>query len=188
VGVVDEPSILDGSKIRVGDAVLGIASSGVHSNGFSLVRKVLFEKKGYTVESHMAELGKSLGAELLTPTKIYVKPVLDLLANTGITGLVHITGGGFPGNIPRVLPEMLAISIRKGSWEIPPIFDILSREAGLDDDEMFRTFNMGVGMVATISPSHIDTAIECLKAHNTKGWIIGNVVSRPSHGQSISIS
>ncbi len=187
VGIVNEQDILDGSGIAPGDTVLGLASSGVHSNGFSLVRKVLLEHKGYSLESEFADLGHTLGEELLTPTTIYVKPVLDLIKSVKVSGMAHITGGGFPGNIPRVLPDSCRVLIRKGSWELPPIFQMLKREAGLNDDEMFRTFNMGVGMVVVVPPDQAHKALDILKARGVESFVLGEVVPRESGDEAISI-
>ncbi|MEJ2717999.1 MAG: phosphoribosylformylglycinamidine cyclo-ligase [Deltaproteobacteria bacterium] len=188
VGIVDRPKIPDSSKMRPGDAVLALPSSGLHSNGFSLVRKVLLERKKYELEIRMDDLGKTLGEELLTPTTIYVKPVLDLLDRVTVSGIAHITGGGFPGNIPRVLPESCGVTIVKASWESPPIFDLMRREAGLDDEEMFRTFNMGVGMVVILARAETDEALNLLRNHGVRAWIIGEVNERVAGGEAITFA
>ncbi len=185
VGMVDHPDVVDGSKIKPGDAVLGIASSGLHSNGFSLVRKVLLERKRYRLETIFAELGKPLGEVLLTPTVIYVKPVLQLCRTVPVSGMAHITGGGFVGNIPRVLPSDSAVAIAKGSWPIPPIFDLIQRDASLDDFEMFRTFNMGVGFVVIVSRERTEAALENLGSNGMSAWVIGEVVPRPDTGEAV---
>lgn len=178
VGIVDSESIIDGSKVAPGDAVLGLASSGLHSNGFSLVRKVLLEKKGYDLSEHMDEFGKTLGEELLTPTKIYVKPVRELCARTTVKAMAHITGGGFIGNIPRVVPDSCSVILQKGSWHVPPIFHLLAQDANLDDEEMFRTFNMGVGLVMVVDPNEVDPAINHLRQLGIEAWVIGEVAAR----------
>lgn len=180
VGMVDKSEALDGSRVEPGQQIVGIASSGLHSNGFSLVRKVLLEKKGYTVDSRIADLDKSLGEELLTPTTIYVKPVLDLRRTVAISAMAHITGGGFIGNIPRVLPGNCAAWIKKRAWQVPRIFDVLRREANLDDEEMFSTFNMGVGMVMMVPHSDADRAVETLRANGLACGLVGEVVERPA--------
>ncbi len=185
VGMVDHPDVVDGSKIKPGDTILGVASSGLHSNGFSLVRKVFLEHKKYSLETIFADLGKPLGEELLTPTIIYVKPILKLCGAVPVSGMVHITGGGFPGNIPRVLPPQCTAAITKGSWPIPPIFGLLQRDAGLDDFEMYRTFNMGVGFVLIIGRDHVDAALENLRSSELKAWVIGEIVSRPDTGEGV---
>ncbi len=178
VGIVDRPKVIDGSVIKPSNKVIGVASSGLHSNGFSLVRKVLLEVKDYTVDTRIAEIGKPLGEELLTPTAIYVKPILDLCASVPISGMAHITGGGFVGNLPRILPSDCSVVIRNGSWDVPRIFDILRREAGLDDDEMYRTFNMGIGYVVIVPSDHAGAALDKLGGHGLKSWIIGDIRAR----------
>lgn len=185
VGMVDRPDVVDGSKIKSGDSILGIASSGLHSNGFSLVRKVLLERRRYSLEANVAELGKPLGEELLTPTAIYVKPVPQLCRSVSVSGMAHITGGGFDGNIPRILPRQSTVSITKGSWPIPPIFGLIQRDAGLDDFEMYRTFNMGVGLVVIVSPDLTEAALDNLRNSGMLAWVIGEVIPRPDTGEAI---
>ncbi len=185
VGIVDRPKVIDGSAVGLSNKVIGVASSGLHSNGFSLARKVLLEVKGYTVDTRIAEIGKPLGEELLTPTSIYVKPILDLCAHVPIGGMAHITGGGFVGNLPRILPADRAVVIRNGSWDVPRIFDILRREARLDDDDMYRTFNMGIGYVVIVSPDHVDGVLERLGRSGLKAWIIGDVVPRTDPAKAV---
>jgi phosphoribosylformylglycinamidine cyclo-ligase len=185
VGIVDHPKVVDGSKIKNGDTILGVASSGLHSNGFSLVRKVLLERKKYPLETVFADLGKPLGEELLTPTVIYVKPVLQLCSTVHVSGMAHITGGGFVGNIPRVLPMGCAAAIAKGSWPVPPIFGLIQRDAGLDDFEMYRTFNMGVGFVAIVSQDRVQAALESLRSNGMQTWVIGEIVPRPDSGEAV---
>jgi phosphoribosylformylglycinamidine cyclo-ligase len=185
VGMVDRPDAVDGSIIKAGDTILGVASSGVHSNGFSLVRKVLLERKKYSLETIFDDLGKPLGEELLTPTVIYVKPVLELCRAVPVSGMAHITGGGFVGNIPRVLPSRCTVAITKGSWPVPPIFDLIQRDAGLDDFEMYRTFNMGVGFVVIVSQDQTEAALQNLRSNGMSSWIIGEVISRPESGEPI---
>jgi len=187
VGIVDGPKAMDGSAVKPGDQVVGIASSGLHSNGFSLVRKVLLERKGYSLLSSPADLGKPLGEVLLTPTAIYVKPVLDLLDCVRISAIAHITGGGFIGNIPRVIPETCRVMIRKGAWEVPPIFHMLQREAGLEDREMFQTFNMGVGLVLILSRDQVDKSLAILQSHNVEAWGIGEIGVREETGERVTI-
>jgi phosphoribosylformylglycinamidine cyclo-ligase len=188
VGIVDRGRAIDGSAVKPGDQVIGLASSGLHSNGFSLVRKVLLEHKGYHLESHSAELGKTLAEELLTPTLIYVKPVLDLLAKTRVSGIAHITGGGFIGNIPRIVPDACTVTIRKRCWDVPRIFDIVQREAGLDDREMFETFNMGIGLVLIVPRGQADQALSRLSSARIPAWPIGEITSRPETGDAIRLT
>lgn len=175
VGIVDQPQTIDGSATRPGDVVLGVASSGLHSNGFSLVRKLFLNRLNYSMDKHIPEFGRSLGEELLTPTQIYVKPVLKLCEEIKVKGMAHITGGGFIGNIPRVLPESCAVSIRRGSWEIPPVFRVIQREAKLDDREMYLTFNMGVGLVIILAQEQADSAAAMLQEAGMRTWLIGEV-------------
>jgi phosphoribosylformylglycinamidine cyclo-ligase len=176
VGVVDRKRLIDGSKIRPGDAVVGLASSGVHSNGFSLVRKVLLTDGHYRLTDELPELGGArLGDVLLTPTRIYVRAVLDLIGRVEVKGLSHITGGGFIENIPRILPEGVNVHIRLGSWTVPPIFDLLRREGELTHDDLYRTFNMGIGMVAIVPADQAEAALAALHAAGETAWVIGTV-------------
>jgi phosphoribosylformylglycinamidine cyclo-ligase len=165
VGMVSREKIIDGKTCRKGDKVLGLASSGVHSNGFSLIRKVFSQE----------ELRGSLGRELLKPTRIYVKPLLQLFRYIKIKGLAHITGGGFFENIPRTLPQDLSVRIQTGSWRIPPIFKKIQRKGRITNREMFRTFNMGVGMVMILSPRSVDRTLHWLDEIGIKAWVIGDV-------------
>lgn len=185
VGIVDRGGAVDGSTIKPGDAVLGVASSGLHSNGYSLVRKVLLERRGYALDAMVPDLGKPLGEELITPTVIYVKPVLELCRSVRVKGMAHITGGGFVGNIPRVLPETCGVRMRTNSWEIPAIFQLIKREANLDDDDMFRTFNMGIGLVIITAPENADKAAYRLRAQGLRTWMIGDVIDRTAGGLQV---
>ncbi|UJF32687.1 phosphoribosylformylglycinamidine cyclo-ligase [Paenibacillus hexagrammi] len=175
VGIVDKKKIIDGSTIRPGDVVLGLASSGVHSNGFSLVRKLLLEDKGYSLHDHIEELGDKLGSVLLEPTKLYVKPVLGMLEEVAIKGMAHITGGGFIENIPRVLPDNVNVDIQYGSWPILPIFQLMQREGAISNNDMFRTFNMGIGMVIIVSADDAEKAIKAAEAQGEKPYRLGVV-------------
>jgi phosphoribosylformylglycinamidine cyclo-ligase len=188
VGIVDRNSAVDGSAMKPGHTVLGLASSGLHSNGFSLVRKVLLERSGYRLDATFADLSKTLGEELLTPTHIYVKPVLSLLRTVPISGMAHITGGGFIGNIPRVVPSSCTVMIRKSAWIVPPIFKMLQRDSNLDDEEMFRTFNMGIGFVITLPQPDADSALRHLQSNGVQVSIIGEVRARPSTGEPLQLS
>lgn len=175
VGIVDKKKIIDGSQIRPGDVVLGLASSGVHSNGFSLVRRLLLEEKGYRLDQHIDALGGRLGDVLLAPTKIYVKPVLAALEQVELKGLAHITGGGFLENIPRVLPEGVNVVIDEGSWPVLPIFELMQREGNISKDDMYRTFNMGIGMVVIVSEEQADAAARVFEANGEKAYRLGRV-------------
>ncbi|NOU99546.1 phosphoribosylformylglycinamidine cyclo-ligase [Paenibacillus planticolens] len=175
VGIVDKKKIIDGTTIRPGDVVLGLASSGVHSNGFSLVRRLLLEEKGYTLQGHVEELGDKLGNVLLEPTKLYVKPILAMLEDMAIKGMAHITGGGFIENIPRVLPDGVNVEIQYGSWPILPIFSLMQREGGISNNDMFRTFNMGIGMVIIVNADDAEKAIAAAEAQGEKVYRLGVV-------------
>jgi phosphoribosylformylglycinamidine cyclo-ligase len=177
VGIVDKGKIIDGSKIKVGDKVIGLASSGLHSNGYSLVRK-LFLKKGGELKSlkkKIKVLGRKLGEELLKPTKIYVKPVLKIIREFKVKGIAHITGGGFPGNIPRILPRETRAKIEEGSWKIPPIFNLVQEEGRIEKGEMFRTFNMGIGMTLIVPPKETERILRRLNRLGEKAYLIGEV-------------
>ncbi len=176
VGMVDKEKAITGKSIEAGDVVIGIASSGVHSNGFSLVRKVFFEMQQMATSEYVEELGETLGEALLRPTKIYVKPVLSLLKSIEVKGMAHITGGGFYENIPRILPSTTAAEIDLGSWKIPPIFNLIQSLADIADEEMYGTFNMGVGMMLVVKPEEAETAVNILKQQKEEAAIIGRIV------------
>lgn len=175
VGVVDKEKMIDSSKIEVGDAVIGIASSGVHSNGFSLVRKV-FNVNKETLSEYREELGMTLGESLLTPTKIYIKPVLELIDKIQVKGISHITGGGFYENIPRMLRDGVALTIDKNSYEIPPIFKLIQKEGNIPERDMYNTFNMGIGMAVIVEKEEAQKAVEILEQQGEKAYVIGEVI------------
>ena len=179
VGVAEKSAIVDGSSIVEGDVLLGLPSTGVHSNGFSLVRKALFEQAGYTVDTQLDELGgEKLGDVLLTPTKIYVKTLSPLLKAGVVKGVAHITGGGFIENIPRMIPDGLAAHINLGSWPVLPIFDVFEKAGSIDHMEMFNIFNMGIGMVLAVSAEDADKTMELLKSNGEAGYVLGNIVKK----------
>lgn len=175
VGVVDKKKIIDGSTIQPGDVVLGLGASGVHSNGFSLVRRLLLEQKGYKLDQHIEELGGPLGHVLLEPTKIYVKTILKMIETIGVKGMAHITGGGFLENIPRVLPAGVNVEIEYGSWPILPIFELMQRDGGISNNDMFRTFNMGIGMVIIVPAEQADEALRIANECGEKAYRLGIV-------------
>jgi phosphoribosylformylglycinamidine cyclo-ligase len=175
VGVVDKEKIIDNSRIKSGDVLIALPSAGVHSNGFSLVRKV-FNVESDILHRYQAELQKSLGDELLTPTKIYVKPVLALLKEVDVLGISHITGGGFYENIPRALPKGLCARIEKASVKTPPIFSLIAKAGSIPEKDMFNTFNMGVGMCLTVPKAQAGKALDILKAAGESAYVIGDVV------------
>jgi phosphoribosylformylglycinamidine cyclo-ligase len=175
VGIVDRSKLIDGSKIQAGDVILGLSSSGVHSNGFSLVRKLLLETKGYKLDQTIDELGGTLGETLLTPTRIYVKSILKAMNEVEIKGLVHITGGGFTENIPRVLPANVNAHIEGGTWPILPIFSLMQRDGNITDADMFKTFNMGIGMVVIVAAADAEKTKAVFEAAGEQVYTIGQV-------------
>ncbi|MEK4103105.1 phosphoribosylformylglycinamidine cyclo-ligase [Paenibacillus sp. FSL R10-2791] len=175
VGVADKAKLVTGANIAAGDTVIGLASSGVHSNGFSLVRKLLLEQEGYSLNDVLPELGAPLADVLLAPTKIYVKPLLALLEQLPVKGMAHITGGGFIENIPRVLPDNVDVEINYGSWPILPIFGLMQNKGNVSNRDMFTTFNMGIGLVLVVSAADGERALELLKASGEEAYIIGKV-------------
>ena len=178
-GVVEKSKLIDGSKVKVGDVLVGIASTGVHSNGFSLVRKIVADI-GHDYMHEIPEFGgRRLGDVLLTPTRIYVKQVLDVIRNCDVHGVAHITGGGFDENIPRVLHDGQGLEIHEGTWEILPVFRMLEKWGGVPHREMFNIFNMGIGMVVVMDESEAGKAIEILESHGEKASIIGKVTDVP---------
>ncbi|MBR3841653.1 MAG: phosphoribosylformylglycinamidine cyclo-ligase [Christensenellaceae bacterium] len=176
VGVVDKSKVLDKNAIKAGDVIIALPSSGVHSNGFSLVRKV-FDVENADIKSPVAELGgKSIGETLLTPTKIYVKPMLALFEEVTVKSVSHITGGGFYENIPRSLPEGFSAQIKKSDVKILPIFDLIQKTGNIPERDMFNTFNMGVGMIAVVDKNDAERSIEILKANGEDAYILGEIV------------
>ena len=176
VGIVDRSKILDNTSIEEGDVIIALPSSGVHSNGFSLVRRV-FDVENKNITAPVAELGgRSLGETLLTPTKIYVKPMVALFDEVKVKAVSHITGGGFYENIPRSLPSGFSAKIEKSSVRILPIFDLLAKEGNIPERDMFNTFNMGVGMSIVVSKNDADKALQILKANGEDAYIIGEAV------------
>ncbi|ADO54844.1 phosphoribosylformylglycinamidine cyclo-ligase [Paenibacillus polymyxa] len=180
VGIVDKSKIINGSSIAPGDTVIGLASSGVHSNGFSLVRKLLLEQQGYDLHDEIEGLNGKLGDVLLEPTKIYVKSVLALLDKVKVKGMAHITGGGFIENIPRVLPDHVNVDIQYGTWPILPIFQLMQEKGEISNKDMFTTFNMGIGMVIVVGAEHAQTALEVMKEQGEAAYVIGKVTEGSS--------
>jgi phosphoribosylformylglycinamidine cyclo-ligase len=176
VGIVDEDKIIDGSSIKEGDILIGIPSSGLHSNGFSLVRKLFFENLGMKVTDTLEETGTTLGEELLTPTNIYTKAVSALLKEVNPSALIHITGGGFYENVPRVIPKGLGAEITKGTWQIPKIIEVIQREGAMKDEDIFATLNMGIGLIAVVKKEDEQKAIKALRAAGEEATKIGRIV------------
>lgn len=175
VGIVDKEKMINPETIEIGDIVIGLASSGVHSNGFSLVRKI-FNVNEENIKEYKQELGKTLGESLLEPTKIYVKPVLKLIENVKVKGISHITGGGFYENMPRMLNEKVALNINKDSYEIPAIFKLIQKEGNIPERDMYNTFNMGIGMAIIVSKQEQEKALQILKEAGETAYVIGEVV------------
>jgi phosphoribosylformylglycinamidine cyclo-ligase len=184
VGIADKSKLVTGKTIKEGDILLGLSSNGIHSNGYSLVRKVLLEKGGLSLNQEVEQLGHTLGEELLRPTKIYVKPILNTLKKHEIKGMAHITGGGFIENIPRMLPEGIGAVIDYGSWPIQPIFDLLEEVGELSREEMFNIFNMGIGMVLSVDEKNMHDVIHQLEEAGEKAYIIG----RTTAGNGVTFS
>ncbi len=179
VGVAEKSRMIDGSKVSAGDVLIGLPSSGIHSNGYSLVRKVLLEDAKMKLSDYVDELGCTLGAELLRPTKIYVKPVLAALETDAIHGISHITGGGFIENIPRMLKEGQGVEIEQGKWEVPAIYQLLKEKGSLADEEMFNVFNMGIGMVLAVESDKAEAVLQVLERSGEKPVRIGKVIEKP---------
>jgi phosphoribosylformylglycinamidine cyclo-ligase len=176
VGVVDRSKIIDGRHIAPGDLVLGLASSGLHSNGYSLARRVLFDQAKLTAASRLSELDRSIGEVLLTPTRIYAKQILALLEQFPIKGIAHITGGGITENLPRVFPKGVRARITRKSWPVPPIFDVIGRLGQVDRDEMYRVFNMGIGLILVVPRDSVAGVLDRAALLGDQGWPIGEIV------------
>lgn len=179
VGAAEKANIVTGEKIQEGDVLVGIASSGVHSNGYSLVRKIMFADAGFTPDTVVAgyeQLGP-IGEALLTPTKLYAKPVLDVLKEVDVHGMAHITGGGFYENLPRMMPAGLATEVDLGTWPVLPIFDLLAEQGKLQQKDLYNVFNMGIGFVLAVPVAHAEKVIELVEKHGEKAYTIGRVVA-----------
>jgi phosphoribosylformylglycinamidine cyclo-ligase len=178
VGVVERDQIIDGSDIAVGHRLIGLTSSGLHANGYSLVRQVLFERHRYRVDDEIAELGGSLGEELLKPTRIYVETVLNLLRDFPLSGICHVTGGGLTGNLPRILPKSCQAVIQRQSWPVPPIFHLLREQGNIAEAEMLRTFNNGIGLAVVVAEEHVADVLLRLQGLQEAGYVIGEITAR----------
>ena len=176
VGIAERDSIIDGSDIRVGNKIIGLASSGLHSNGFSLVRKICFEELSRSVDDQIPELGCTLGEELLRPTRIYVESLLNIFRKHKINGLIHNTGGGFIDNVPRVLPAGCKATIDPSSWIVPPIFSFLEKNGNISKPEMYRTFNMGIGMIVIVNDDTVEDVMQQFKALGETPYVIGEIL------------
>ena len=176
VGCVRRRQIIDGSRIRPGDLIIGLPSLGLHTNGYSLVRKVLLEQGGMSLKGHVPELSRTLGEELLAPHRCYWSVIRPLLASGRVKGLAHITGGGMTENLPRILPRKCRAEIRLGVWPVLPIFELVARRGHVPQDEMYRTFNMGIGMLLVVAESELVRVTAALKRMREKFWILGQII------------
>ena len=179
VGVVERKHILDGSNVTSGDSVIGLAGNGIHSNGYALVRRICFDKLGLSTDTFIPEFNCTLGEELLRPTRIYVKSILGLLqkykARQVVKAMSHITGGGLPGNVPRVLPDGMAAKIKRDAWAVPPIFQYMQKHGPVDQDEMFNVFNMGIGYVIVVSPQYTRSVMTYLRSCGEQPYFLGKI-------------
>jgi phosphoribosylformylglycinamidine cyclo-ligase len=187
VGLVDNSRIIDGSTIRVGHRIIGLASSGLHSNGYSLVRRIIFDKLGLKTDSFIPELNRTIGEELLEPTRIYVEPVLSLLRKYHVHGMAHITGGGFYDNIKRILPGACKAVIRSDTWSVPPIFNFLREKGGVSPQEMSHVFNNGIGFVVVVEPSEAEDIVAFLSGASVGANIIGDIVPREPGSEAVAV-
>lgn len=178
VGAVEKENLITEGAVKSGDVLIGIPSSGIHSNGYSLVRKIFFKDNSFHLNEQLPELDVSLSEALLKPTKIYVKPVLAVLKEVEVHGITHVTGGGFVENLPRMLSDDLAVNVELGSWPVLPIFDVLKKYGKLGDLEMYEIFNMGIGMVLAVSEADVEKTISKLRENGEAAYVIGNVTAR----------
>ena len=187
VGVVEKDLIIDGSSITVGNKLIGIASSGLHSNGYSLARRIIFDRLGLGIHDRLPGLEATVAETLLTPTRIYVRAVLNLLKDFSINGIAHITGGGLIDNVPRILPKLCKASFKLDSWERPPVFSLLEEAGKVEQFEMYRTFNMGIGMVLAVSEQDVEDILARLHGLGETAWLIGEVLSRTEDEEQVEL-
>ncbi|MDE0315822.1 MAG: phosphoribosylformylglycinamidine cyclo-ligase [Candidatus Poribacteria bacterium] len=177
VGAVERDALITGERIAPGDKLIGLTSTGLHTNGYSLARRILFDRCNYDVDNYLPELSSTVGDELLKPHKSYVKSILKLREVCEVKGIAHITGGGLPGNVERILPEGCRAVIQKQSWEVPPIFNLLQQKGSVEEVEMYRVFNMGVGIVLVVSSDSVATTLESLSESDESAFLLGDIVS-----------
>ncbi|MBP8645337.1 MAG: phosphoribosylformylglycinamidine cyclo-ligase [Syntrophobacteraceae bacterium] len=187
VGLVENSKIIDGSSIHVGQEIIGLASTGLHSNGYSLVRRILLDQMGLRPDTYLEECRRTAAEELLMPTRIYVEPVMKVLKQFKISGMAHITGGGFYDNIPRILPRACQALIHKDSWEVPPIFRLLQERGGIPEEEMFRVFNNGIGFVLVTEPKDTEDILGLFHAMEGRAFRIGEIVTRGENAPPVSL-
>ncbi|MCD2254981.1 phosphoribosylformylglycinamidine cyclo-ligase [Listeria marthii] len=180
VGAVEKQKLITEGAVKAGDTLIGIPSSGIHSNGYSLVRKIFFKDNDFALDAELAELEVPLAEELLKPTRIYVKPVLEVLKQVDVHGITHVTGGGFVENLPRMLTEDLAVKVELGSWPVLPIFDVMKKYGQLKELEMYEIFNMGIGMVLAVAKADVEKTLEVLVQNGEAAYVIGEVTTRES--------
>ncbi|EGF6982316.1 phosphoribosylformylglycinamidine cyclo-ligase [Listeria monocytogenes] len=181
VGAVEKQKLITEGAVQAGDTLIGIPSSGIHSNGYSLVRKIFFKDNEFTLDAEISELDVPLVEELLKPTRIYVKPVLEVLKEVTVHGITHVTGGGFVENLPRMLTNDLAVKVELGSWPVLPIFDVMKKYGQLNEMEMYEIFNMGIGMVLAVAKSDVEKTLEVLVQNGEAAYVIGEVTTRESN-------
>ncbi len=184
VGVVERARVVDGTGVRAGDVLIGLAASGLHSNGYSLARHVFLTQAGWSVGRYVPEFGRTLGEELLEPTRIYARPVLAVLAGVPVRGMAHITGGGLVENLPRCLPEGLGAVLNRTAWEVPPVFSLLQSLGKVEEQEMLRTFNMGLGLILVVPANAADPAVRSLREAGERPFVVGEVTA----GAGVSFS
>ncbi len=177
VGIVDKKKVINGKNIQPGDVLIGLKSTGVHSNGYSLVRKLFGDSDRAALEAYDEELGATAAEVLLKPTKIYVKSILALIEKAEVKGIAHITGGGFIENIPRILPDGVSAEIQKSAYEVPAVFKVMQKRAGISDEQMYNTFNMGIGMVVCVAPENVETAIQSLRETGEEVVVLGKTIA-----------
>jgi phosphoribosylformylglycinamidine cyclo-ligase len=187
-GVVEAANLLGPGRVRPGDVVVAMASSGLHSNGYSLVRHVLLQEAGWTLDREVGELGRTLGEELLEPTRIYAQPCLALAQATGVHAMAHVTGGGLAANLARVLPEEVSVTIDRSTWAPAPVFDVVRRVGGLSQDDLEGTLNCGVGMVAIVPADDVDRAVHTLAGHGVSAWAAGEVALDDQRGGQVQMA
>ena len=187
VGVVDRDNIIDGSCIAVGNRLIGIASSGLHSNGYSLARKLVFERMGLGIDSELPGTGRTVAEELLTPTRIYIRSIMNLLKDFTIKGIAHITGGGLLENIPRILPKGCRATVHLSSWERPLLFELMREAGNVERGEMYRTFNMGIGMVLAVAEQDVEDMIDRLNGLGERAWAIGEITACDDEGERVEL-
>ena len=173
VGIVDKKKVINGKNIQEGDVIIGLKSTGVHSNGYSLVRKLFGDSDKAALEAYDEELGASAAEVLLKPTRIYVKSILNLIEKVEVKGIAHITGGGFIENVPRILPEGIGAEIEKNSYEVPPVFKVMQKRAGITDEQIYNTFNMGIGMMIAVDEKDVDTALKAIAESGETAYVVG---------------